>query len=567
MTTAPPTNLQIAALLNEYATLLELRGESAYRTIAYRRGAEAIAELDHPAANQTTAELQAIDGIGKTISGIVREISSRGSFRTLDEVRQILPSTLTRFLELPGVGVKTALRLYEGLGVATLDQLREAAASGKIAATKGLGPKLERTVVDGLAQIAIYEGRHSLASAIPLAERLLRAFRERGWQRVSPVGSLRRWRETVGDLDFLIASDDPAAVFASVAALPDIGAELGRDQFGGVRFALLGSALSVQVNAAPPARWGSALARWTGSSAHCEELIALGREIGIGDPYERDFATEEELYAALGLPFIAPELREGRGEVAAAREGRLPALITANDIRGDLHSHSTWSDGAQTIAQMAQAAIARGYGYLSVSDHTHGLAIANGLDENRLRSQWEEIDRLNAELAPFRLLKSAEVELHRDGTLDLPDAVLAELDLVIASLHTGLRGDRKSVTERLLSAINNPHVDIIAHPSGRIIGGRAGADYDWAAVFAAAAATRTALEINAGPDRLDMNDERAREAAEAGITITIDCDAHAVDNLAWLPFGISVARRAWIAPAQVLNTREVDEVLAWARER
>jgi DNA polymerase (family X) len=567
MTTAPPTNLQIAALLNEYATLLELRGESAFRTSAYRRGAEAIAELDHPAANCSVAELQAIEGIGKGISAIVREVASRGSFRALDEVRLVLPSTLTRFLELPGVGVKTALRLYEGLGVATLDGLREAAASGRIAATKGLGPRIERTVLDGLAQIAVYEGRHSLASALPLAERLLRAIRERGWERISPAGSLRRWRDVVGDLDFLIASDDPAAVFASVAGMPDIGDELGRDEFGGVRFAVRGSALTVQINAAPPARWGSALARWTGSPAHCDALIALGRETGLGDPFARDFATEEELYAALGLPFIAPELREGRGEVAAAREGRLPDLIAVSDIRGDLHAHSTWSDGAQTIAQMAQAAIARGYGYLSISDHTHSLAITNGLDEQRLREQWEEIDRLNAELAPFRLLKSAEVELRRDGTLDFPDAVLAELDVVIASLHTGLRGDRKSVTERLLSAINNPHVDIIAHPSGRIVGGRAGADYDWAAVFAAAAATRTALEINAGPDRLDLTDERAREAADAGITLTIDCDAHAVDNLAWLPYGISVARRAWVTPAQVLNTREVDAVLAWARER
>jgi DNA polymerase (family 10) len=562
-----PTNLQIAALLNEYATLLELRGESAFRTSAYRRGAEAIAELDHPAANCTAAELQAIEGIGKGISAIVREIAARGSFRALDEVRQILPSSLARFLELPGVGVKTALRLHESLGVATLDQLREAVTSGHIAATKGLGPRLERIVADGLAQIAVYEGRHSLASALPLAERLLRAIHERGWRQVSPAGSLRRWRETVGDLDFLIASDDPAAVLASIAAMPDIGDELGRDEVGGVRFALLGSELSVQVNAAPPARWGSALVRWTGSPAHCDELIALGRETGLGDPFARDFSNEEELYAALGLPFIPPELREGRGEIAAAREGRLPTLITAEDIRGDLHSHSTWSDGGQTIAQMAQAAIARGYGYLSVSDHTHSLAIANGLDEQRLRAQWEEIDRLNAELAPFRLLKSAEVELRRDGTLDLPDEVLAELDLVIASLHTGLRGDRKTVTERLLAAINNPHVDIIAHPSGRIVGGRAGADYDWDAVFAAAAATRTALEINAGPDRLDLTDERAREAADAGITLTIDCDAHAVDNLAWLPYGISVARRAWVTPAQVLNTREVADILAWARDR
>lgn len=566
MSAAPPTNLQIAALLTEYATLLELRGESPFRLQAYRRGAEVIAELDHPAANLSAAELQGIDGIGKGISAIVREIAARGSFRALDEVRTVLPSSLARFLDLPGIGVKTALRLYEGLGVATLADLRAAAEAGRIAATKGLGPRIERTVRDGLAQLAVYEGRHSLAVALPLAERLLRALREQGWARLSPVGSLRRWRETVGDLDFLIAADDPDAAIARVAALPDLGDELGRDDFG-VRFALRGSDLTVQVGVAPAARWGSALARATGAAAHLDELRALGEERGLGDPFARDFASEEELYAALGLPLIAPELREGRGEVAAARADRLPELIAVGDIRGDLHAHSTWSDGAHTIAEMATAAIARGYGYLSVSDHTHGLAIANGLDEARLREQWRDIDRLNAELAPFRLFKSAEVELHRDGTLDLPDAVLAELDLVIASLHTGLRGDRATVTDRLLAAIRNPHVDIIAHPSGRIVGGRAGADYDWAAVFAAAAETRTALEINAGPDRLDLTDERAREAADAGITLTIDCDAHGVDNLAWLPYGISVARRAWVTPAQVLNTRDAAAVLAWARDR
>lgn len=566
MSDAHPTNLQIAGLLNEYATLLELRGESAFRTQAYRRGAEAIAELDHPAAERSAAELQGIEGIGKGISAIVREIASRGSFKALDDVRRILPSTLIRFLELPGIGVKTALRLYESLGVATLDELRAAAEAGRIAATKGLGARTERAVLEGLAQLAVFEGRYALANALPMAERLLRAMRDRGWAQISPAGSLRRWRDAVGDIDILVASDDPAAVYASVETIPEIGQETERDEFGR-RFALPGSDLTAQIGVTPPARWGSALARWTGTPTHIAELRSLGQDLGIGDPFARDFATEEEVYAALGLPFIAPELREGRGEIAAAREGRLPTLITAGDLRGDLHAHSTWSDGAHTIAQMARAAIARGYGYLSISDHTHSLAVANGLDENRLRAQWMEIDRVNAELAPFRLLKSAEVELRRDGTLDLPDAVLAELDVVIASLHTGLRGDRATVTSRLLAAINNPNVDIIAHPSGRIVGGRAGADYDWAKVFAAAAETRTALEINAGPDRLDLTDERAREAAEAGIMLTIDCDAHAVDNLAWLPYGVSVARRAWVSPAQVLNTREVDAVLEWVRAR
>ncbi len=306
---------------------------------------------------------------------------------------------------------------------------------------------------------------------------------------------------------------------------------------------------------------------WTGSRAHLDELRAFAARHGTDDPFRATFPDEAGVYAALGLPPIRPELREGRGEVEAAWAGRLPRVIEIGDIRGDLHAHSTWSDGASTIAEMAAAAIARGYAYLSVSDHTHSLGVANGLDEARLRAQWREIDRRNAELAPFRLLKSAEVEIRRDGALDLPDAVLAELDLVVASLHSGLRGGREEVTGRLLRAIRNPHVDIIAHASGRIVGGRSGADYDWDAIFAAAAETRTALEINASPERLDLRDEHARRALDHGITLTIDGDAHGADGLAALHYGIATAQRAWATTADVLNTRPLDELLAWARIR
>ena len=559
----PLANPRIAALLREYADLLELRGESAFRTQAYRRGADAIAGLDHPAAGLSAAELQRIEGVGKGISGTIAEIAQRGSFGSLDELRRIIPASVIRFTDLPGVGVKTAARLYELLGVATLDALQEAADAGRIAATKGLGARTEQTVRDGLAQLALYAGRHGIGAALPLGGLLVRLLRERGVVRVSLAGSLRRWADIVGDIDLLAAGDEPGPILAAFAALPPVSEVVERRERD-IRVALDGG-LSAQLRVVPPDHWGGALVARSSAEGHCAALRELADRRGLGDPFALPFDEEADLYAALGLPTIPPELREGRGEVAAALAGRLPRLIARDDLRGDLHSHSTWSDGGATIAQMAEAAIARDYAYLGVSDHTHGLTVANGLDETRLRAQWIEIDRLNAELAPFRLLKSAEVEIRRDGALDLPDSVLAELDLVIASLHSGLRGDRATVTGRLLRAIRNPHVDIIAHPSGRIVGGRAGADYDWDAVFAAAAETGTALEINAAPERLDLTDETARRALDAGVTLTIDCDAHSVANLDLMPFGLAVARRAWATPDRVLNTRPLAEVLAWAR--
>jgi DNA polymerase (family 10) len=559
---APLSNPRIAALLREYADLLELRGESAFRTLAYRRGADAIAGLDRPAAGLNATALQAIEGIGKGISGTIVEIAQRGTFGPLDELRQIIPASVIRFTDLPGVGVKTAARLYELLGVATLDALQDAADAGKIAAAKGLGARVEQTVRDGLSQLALYAGRHGIGAALPVADHLLRLLRERGVPRIELAGSLRRWADTVGDIDLLAIAAAPGALLDTFAALPLVS-EVNERGERDIRVALDGG-LSAQLRVVTADHWGSALVAQSSAEGHRVALRELAAERGLGDPFVLPFAEETDFYAALGLPVIPPELREGRGEVAAALAGRLPRLITRHDLRGDFHSHSTWSDGRATIAEMAAAAIERGYAYLGISDHTHGLTVANGLDEQRIRAQWVEIDRLNAELAPFRLLKSTEVEIRRDGSLDLPDNVLVELDIVIASLHSGLRGDRATVTGRILQAINNPHVDIIAHPSGRIVGGRGGADYDWDAVFAAAAATGTALEINAAPERLDLTDETARRALDAGVCLTIDCDAHSIDNLDLMPFGIGVARRAWTTPEQVLNTRSLADVLAWA---
>jgi DNA polymerase (family X) len=567
MTAPAVTNARIAALLREYADLLELRGESPFRTAAYRRGAEAIARLEQPVLALTAEELQQVEGIGKGLSAVAVEIGQRGTFAPLEELRAIIPSSVIRFTEIPGIGVKTAARLYKALGVATLDELRAAAEAGRIRAAKELGARVERTVVEGLAELAARDDRHPLGRALPLGLLLARllAAAAPGTATIALAGSVRRHVDAVNDINLLAAATDPTPLLDTFATLPPVLDT--RERAASTLTVTLDGELPVRLVVVPPARFGGELVRWTGSTAHLAALRDLARERGVTDPFAAGFADEAGFYAALGLPVIPPELREGRGEVAAAHAGTLPNLIETGDLRGDLHAHSTWSDGGSTIEEMARAAIARGYAYLSVSDHTHSLGVANGLDEARIRTQWREIDRLNAELAPFRLLKSAEVEIRTDGTLDLPDAVLAELDVVVASLHTGLRGDRATVTNRLLRAINNPHVDIIAHASGRIVGGRAGADYDWAAVFAAAAATHTAMEINASSERLDLNDEHARRALDAGILLTIDSDAHAAGGLDGITYGIAIARRAWVTARDVLNTRPLDDLLAWARER
>lgn len=554
---APPSNGQIAALLREFADLLELRGESAFRTRAYRHAAEQIAVLDQPAATLSPAELQQIDGVGRGVAATVAEIAARGTFRALEDVRAAIPASVIDFTALPGVGVKTAVRLYEALAVSTLEELSAAARAGRIGQTAGLGARLEKTVLAGLDQVAARSRRLSIGIALPLGNLLRTLLRGRVAGDLYLTGSTRRLTETVGDLNLLASTTDPASLLTAFVTLPPVVEVLDRDD-NSARVAL-DHGLVARLNTVAPDRLGTELVRQTGSSTHLDELRALA---GGGDLFDRPFPDEEAFYAALGLPLIPPELREGQGEVAAARAGRLPQLVRLGDLRGDLHAHSDWSDGASTIAAMAQAALARGYAYLSISDHTHGLGIANGLDERRLRAQWREIDRLNAELAPFRLLKSAEVEIRRDGALDLPDDVLAELDVVVASLHSGLRGDRQTVTDRLLRAIRNPHVDIIAHPTGRLVGGRAGADYDWERLFDAALTTGTVLEINASTERLDLRDEHAREALRRGIRLSIGSDAHHAAGLDTIPFGIAVGRRAGATASDILNTRALDDLLA-----
>jgi DNA polymerase (family X) len=392
--------------------------------------------------------------------------------------------------------------------------------------------------------------------ALPLALRLAERLAAITTNPVHVAGSVRRMCVTVGNIDLVAVGDDTEATLNAAAGLPDVAREI--DRSGETATFDLHQGIMLRVRATPAARGGSTLLAMTGSEAHIRQL---GGADGLPDA-----VTEEECYASLGLPFIAPELREDCGELDAAREGRLPRLIEVADLRGDLHLHTTWSDGSAAPLEMAVAAAERGYEYLAITDHSGGLGIAGGLKPERLAEQRIEIERLR-DSSPVRLLAGSEVEVHRDGRLDFDDEILAGLDIVVASLHSGLRQPSAEFTDRLCATIGNRNVDIIAHPTGRLVERRQGADIDWPRVFGSAVETATVLEINADPARLDMDDETARSAFEAGCLISIDSDAHHPELLSLVRYGVGVARRAWIEPRQVVNTWPLDEVLAWLRDR
>ena len=549
-----PTNADVADVLDRYGTLLELSGEGPFRVRAYRRAAEAIRYLLEPiAAVGREGRLRAIPGVGEGIAAAVAEYLGTGRYRPLEELGQRVPLSLLDLLALPGIGVKTANRLYRELGIVDLAGLETALNQGRLAGLRGPGGRLEATVRAGLESLQRRTGRIPLGVALPVARELQASIAETLPRAlVGLAGSARRMEETVGDLDIVVGGDDLDETRGALASLAQVAQILAEED--GVLRVRLQSGLQADLVATPAAGFGTALVRATGSPSH---LSLLGSPL----PQAR---TEEDLYAALGLPWIPPELRQGGAEVQ--RAGEIDRLVTLADIGGEFHSHTTWSDGSGTVAEMAAAAAARGYRFLGISDHSQGLGVANGLDPARLSAQRREIDALTA-TGQIRVYAGAEVEVTRDGRLDFPDPILAELDFVIASLHVGLRQPREEITGRLVRVLKHPHVDIIAHPSGRLIERREGGDFDWERVFEVAARTGTALEINADPARLDLNDHHVRRALDAGCVLTINCDAHHPSGFGLLEYGIAVARRAWARPEHILNCWPVDRIEDWLRHR
>jgi len=596
------SNGQLAQVFHDIGDLLEVKGELVYKTVAYHRAADAIGRSPVEVARAyREGKPPIIPGVGKAIADKLDELATTGRSEYRDKLLAEFPTTLLEMLRLPGVGPKTVRLIYRDLGVKTVEELRVAAESGRIRGLKGLSERTEQLILEGIARLERREGRLLLNQAKVLVEEISQGLLDvLDIERIIPAGSYRRRRESIGDLDLLAETDEPDEVVDAFCRLPSVEAVLGR----GLHKATVrigGRGPQVDLMVMRPGQGGTYLIHFTGSKEHNVRLRAMARDKGwslseygfarIDDAGEliaadqggelRVFATEAEAYAFLGLPFIEPELREDRGEIEAALAGNLPNLITEADLRGDLHSHSDWSDGAMSVEAMAEFARRRGHAYQVMTDHTQSLAIARGLTPERVEEERALIGSLNERFAAeeeagtappetsdegFRLLHGCELEIRADGQLDYPDELLATFDLVVASLHVGRRQTRAELTQRVLNAIENPHVDVIAHPSGRMIGTRDDLDLDWDTVYSAAARTGTVLEMNGSPHRLDLSVERARRALEVGCLLSIDSDAHHTREFAYLGWGVSQARRAWVEPGNVLNTRSRADLLDWLAE-
>ena len=565
------TNDEVVRFLEAIANILEIRGERPYRIRAYREAARQVDMLEEDvAALAAERRLTTIPRVGASLAARMQELIDTGKSSFLSELQRDTPATLLDLLSLPGFGPRRVAAVHRELGVTTLDELAAAAATGRLRSIRAIGPRLEQSIARGVEVVKDRRRRMPLQFARPLAETLRAELAAAlpGWP-VAIVGSVRRMAERVGDIDLLVGAPEAVPVLDAFAALSGISAlkERGATMAVGETH----SGTSCRVTVAPPSSWGAALVLTTGSHAHRRRLLALpgaadwqlDGELIVDEQGQPVAApTEAAFYGLLGLPEIPPVLREDRGEIEAALSGTLPDLISVADIRGDLHLHSTWSDGRHSIEAMARAAQERGLTYMVMADHSRSSVIAGGLSVAEVAAQREEIAAVNAELDGFRVLAGIELDIKPDGSLDYDDELLATFDFVTASVHSGFGQRAERITERVLAAIRSPHVDAIGHPTGRLLSRREPLALDMDAVIAAAAETGTALEINANPDRLDLNDEYARQAAEAGVRLAINTDAHAAEHLAFLEYGIATAQRGWVRPQDVLNTRPPEALRA-----
>jgi DNA polymerase (family 10) len=571
-------NRQLADTFTLIANLSEIKGEVIYVTLAYRKASESLMTLGREASEYwKEGKLKEIPGVGKAIAEKIDELLTTGKLEFLERLKKEIPPSLAGWLQVPGLGPKKIALIWKTLGITTLAELETAAKDGKLRGLPGMGAKSESAILEGIASLARRSGRIPLGRAYPLAQEIIGTLKKvKGVVDAQPAGSLRRMRSTVGDLDILVAAKDSVAVMEAFVKLPGVSRVLGKGETkSSIEFT---DGVRAQVWVHPPEKFGTALQYATGSKDHNVQLrqIALDKGLSLSEHSftkikgkgEIFCATEEEVYETLGLPWIPPELREDRGEVQAAKANKLPKLIELKDIKADLQTHSTWSDGKLSMLEMARAAAKRGIKVIAFTDHSVSLGVTGGLSMDDHKKQAAEIRKIQKQLGDSILvLHASEVEIKADGALDYPDEFLATLDLVVASLHTSLRQPREKVTQRVINAIRNPHVDIIGHPTGRLIPDREGADLDMDAVLKAAAASGVALEINAHPSRLDLDDVYARRAKELGIPISINTDAHSEADLDLLSYGVATARRAWLEPKDVINTWPMKKLLDWLKKR
>jgi DNA polymerase (family X) len=563
------TNAEIAAALDELGVLYELDGAVKYRVLAYGTAAQAIRESPVSVADLAAAgRATEIPGVGKTLAEKIDALLETGEIPAAVKLKAKFPPSLIEVTRIPGLGAKTARRLFDELEIATLDDLEEAAEGERIRKVKGLGPKVEENVLAALERLgdpgAGSGARVLLSKARPVAEALAAALREHpAANRVEVAGSVRRWAETCKDIDLIATAEEPAALAEHLAGNSLI-ASAGNPGPNGVR-AQTHNGISVDLRIVAPEAFGNLLQHFTGSQAHNvrlrEDAVSRGLSVsehGITDTESGETelcAGEERVYERLGYAYIEPELREGRGELKAAREGELPDLVTVGDIRGDLHSHTTLSDGRNTLEEMAEAGRDRGYAYMAITDHSASHGFGDHVTAERLWERVDEVAAWNKGKRGFRLLAGSEVNIGLDGSLDYPEDLLAALDWVVASVHTSFSVSEAEMTERVLTAIENPHVDCIGHLTGRLIGRREPYGIDVEAVAEAAARTGTMIEINGNPNRRDLSERHARLARDAGVTIVLNTDAHGVETLDNIAYAVATARRAWLTAADVANTR------------
>tara|TARA_R110002111_G_scaffold247140_2_gene310018 strand:+ start:8567 stop:10288 length:1722 start_codon:yes stop_codon:yes gene_type:complete len=558
-------NSEIARQFEELADLLEIQGANPFRLRAYRNAARTISGLPdsiQDIARNSPKELQELPGIGKDLAEKIVTIVETATLPQLEELKEEIPADVVRMLDIPGIGPKKVAFLFSELSILSLDDLKAAAENGVIAEQKGFGKKTEQIILEGLEHLSQAGNRVRLADAKAQSDEIIHDLSELdSVQNISEAGSCRRRKESVGDLDILVTSSQPNEVMDALENHELVKAVLARgDTKQRVR---LNSGLELDLRVVPTESYGAALLYFTGSKEHNIVLRRRSQERGLklneyglfrGDEFVSG-KTEADVYQTLDLPWIPPELREDRMEFAAAEKNELPELIELSQIRGDLHMHTTATDGTASILEMAEGAKAKGYQYIAITDHSKRVTMANGLDAKRLRAHWKAIEKVQSNISDIQILKGIECDILEDGRMDLPDDVLAEADWVIAVLHYGLKQPQKQITQRLLNAIQNPHVSIIGHLSGRLIGKRPGADVNYGEVLKAAADHGTMLEINAHPMRLDLDDIHAAKAKELGIPIVINTDAHSVGGLDVMQYGIYEARRAGLTKKDVANTK------------
>jgi DNA polymerase (family 10) len=569
-------NDELGALFEEMADLLELSGENPFRIRAYRHGAMAIAALADPVADLIAKDfdLTSIEGIGATLAEKSKVIVDTGHLPQLEKLRTEIPPTLRDIMRVPGLGAKKAMALYRELGVSDLTSLREACEQGAVAAIKGFGAKTQASILQNLGIVEKAAKRLSIDAADTLAARLREHFAHcPEVEQIKFAGSYRRRKETIGDLDILVTSQSPKKVMERFAEFPAIQEVLVRgDTKMSVR---ISDAFQIDLRVVETEAWGAALQYFTGSKEHNVHVRSLAKakglkvnEYGVFDAHDETRRVagkdEEEVYRAIGLPWIPPELRENRWEFETGVKERIKRLIELDDIRGDLHMHTTATDGENSIKEMAARAKEMGLAYIAITDHSKRVAVARGLDDAQAIAQWRQIDAINKKSdGAFHIFKGIECDILEDGTLDLSDECLEQADWVTASVHFGTRQSREQITDRILGVIRHPSVHSISHPTGRLISRRNPYEIDLAAIIQAAKEFDKCLEINANPDRLDLNDIMASSAAEAGVMLVINTDAHSLSNLALMQYGISVARRAGLSKEQVLNTRDLKSIGSW----